>query len=104
MIARFDQQADALYIEVAPRLVARTVEFDPGTMLDVDEAGTLIGIEIIRPARDWHLQAILDRYPINEDDTLQLLSIWQRGSSDPWFYEGAARSAGSNASPLAATT
>lgn len=63
----YDQEADALYLKLQTgRLVARTIEIDPGTMVDVDETGELTGIEVIRPARDWPLDEIIDRFGIDE--------------------------------------
>ncbi len=45
----YDPEADALYVRIAPKgtEVAETREVEPGVMLDVDRAGTVIGIEVL---------------------------------------------------------
>jgi uncharacterized protein YuzE len=64
MKVEYDQQADALYITLAELAeVARTVQIDPGTLVDLDGRGWLIGVEIIRAARPWPLDEILSRFP-----------------------------------------
>jgi uncharacterized protein YuzE len=46
---RYDAEADAMYVRIAPddTQVAETREIEAGVMLDMDEAGRLIGIEIL---------------------------------------------------------
>jgi uncharacterized protein YuzE len=64
MKVEYDQQADALYITLAELAeVARTVQIDPGTLVDLDGRGWLIGVEILRAARPWPLDEILSRFP-----------------------------------------
>lgn len=47
----YSTEADALYIELeTPRVVARTVEVSPSCLVDLDEAGRLLGIELLAPA------------------------------------------------------
>jgi uncharacterized protein YuzE len=45
----YDPEADALYVRVAPKgtRVAETREIEPGVMLDVDDKGRVIGIEVL---------------------------------------------------------
>ena len=45
----YDQDADALYVRFAPKgtAIADTREVEPGIMLDMDEAGRLVGIEVL---------------------------------------------------------
>lgn len=45
----YDPDADALYVRFAPRNtpIADTREVEPGIMLDMDEAGRLVGIEVL---------------------------------------------------------
>ncbi len=60
-----DYDADALYIELAEdAAAARTVEIDPGTLVDLDDNDRVIGIEVIHPARPWPLDEILARFDI----------------------------------------
>jgi uncharacterized protein YuzE len=45
----YDPDADALYVRLAPKgtAIADTREVEPGIMLDMDEAGRLVGIEVL---------------------------------------------------------
>ena len=43
----YDPQEDALYIRMASGKVAETEEVHPGLMLDYNENGKLLGIEIL---------------------------------------------------------
>ena len=45
----YDPEADAMFIRfgAAGVISTRTKEVSPGVMLDFDEAGTLIGIEVL---------------------------------------------------------
>ncbi|WP_420594955.1 DUF2283 domain-containing protein [Deinococcus sp.] len=44
---RFDPSVQALYIEVAPGEVERTVEFGENVYLDLDKESNVIGIECL---------------------------------------------------------
>ncbi len=45
----YDPDADALYVRFAPKgtAVADTREVEPGIMLDMDDTGRLVGIEVL---------------------------------------------------------
>lgn len=76
----YDTEADALDVTIVDdAIVARTQEIEPGTLVDLDEHGRLLAIEVIRPARRWPLEAILERFPISDADAEVLRSI--RGTS-----------------------
>lgn|SRR5487761_1317526 len=68
----YDLSANALYITVTDLKVARTVEIDAGTLVDVDAAGFLVGIEILSPQRCWPLEDILGRFRVTKADAEQL--------------------------------
>ncbi|HLH81898.1 MAG TPA: DUF2283 domain-containing protein [Trebonia sp.] len=68
----YDLTANALYITVTDREVARTAEIDPGTLVDVDAAGCIAGIEVLSPQRSWPLAEILRRFRIAREDAGQL--------------------------------
>jgi uncharacterized protein YuzE len=73
MKVEYDQQADALYIALANNVrAARTVQIDPGTLVDLDVQGRLVGVEVIRPARSWPLDEILRRFPADPADAIVL--------------------------------
>ena len=43
----YDQEADAMYIELQKAEVAKTKKIDENTLLDFDKKGKVIGIEIL---------------------------------------------------------
>ncbi len=49
MRTSYDPQADAFYARFAPdgTAVAETTEVAPGVMIDLDEGGQMIGIEVL---------------------------------------------------------
>lgn len=51
MRVRFDQEADALYLRLDESAIAESEEVRPGVVLDLDERGEIVGIEILRVAK-----------------------------------------------------
>jgi uncharacterized protein YuzE len=50
----YSTEADALYIELqSGEAVDRTVEVSPSCLVDLDEAGQPLGIELIHPSRSY---------------------------------------------------
>ena len=86
MTFQYDKQADALAIDLgdpdAPSM--RTVQIDPGTLVDLDARGQLISIEVIHPARHWPLDQILEQYAIDPEDEAVLRSLWAEGTPYPF--------------------
>ena len=60
MKVRYDPVGDVLYMEVAPAKAAETVELDGDLLIDYDEEGNIVGIEIWR-AREVLLGEMLKR-------------------------------------------
>jgi len=89
MTFRYDRDADALDITLSGGIVCRTVGIDSGTLVDVDEHGRALAIEIIRPARAWPLDEILDRFGVADEDATVLRTLWNEESRYP-FEEPAA--------------
>jgi uncharacterized protein YuzE len=56
--AEYDRAADALYIRLAPGDVARTVEIDQYRVLDIDENGRALGLEVLYPASNLQIAPI----------------------------------------------
>jgi uncharacterized protein YuzE len=81
MNVAYDQQADALYIELEAAEVARTVQIDRGTLVDLNHQWRLIGVELIRPARPWPLDTILNRFPVDPADA-RILHLLERATGD----------------------
>lgn len=58
--------------------VAQTVEFESGTLVDLDENDEILMIEVISPARHWPLDEIGATYTIDDDDLLGYVRRSQR--------------------------
>ena len=69
-----DLEADALYITLREGDAARTVELDSGTLVDVDDDGTPLGLEVIHPHRDWPLDAFIRQFniPLEQENALRV--------------------------------
>ncbi len=85
MTFHYDTEADALDIGLRAGIVARTVQLDAGTLVDLDAAGNVVSIEVIRPSRPWPLDELFARFPIAEDDAAVLRSFW--GENKPYPFE-----------------
>lgn len=75
MTFREDTEANALEIAVREGIVARTIEIDPGTLVDVDESGSVIAIEVLNPRRVWPVGEILARFDFSPEDGELLRSL-----------------------------
>lgn len=71
----YDNDADALEITLGPGIVCRTIQIDAGTLVDVDEHGDVVALELIRPMRPWPLDEIFARFQIAERDADQLRAM-----------------------------
>ena len=80
ILQSYDLDADALYIRLADHPVARTVQLDAGTLVDLDADGALVGIEVIQPQRAWPLDDILARFAVSEDDARGLRAYFPHPS------------------------
>ncbi|MEK7811237.1 MAG: DUF2283 domain-containing protein [Pseudomonadota bacterium] len=47
MRIEFDQEADALYVNLAEGEVDKTEEIKPGMILDYDANGNILGVEVL---------------------------------------------------------
>jgi uncharacterized protein YuzE len=98
----YDKSVDALDIRLLDALVARTEQVDPGTLVDLDEHGGVVAIELIHPARRWPLDEILDQFPIAEEHADVLRSLWREPMAYP-FAEPTELGAGSDAGEVVLT-
>ena len=81
----YDHTVDALYIALRDGAVARTVEVDSGTLVDVDEHGDLVGIEVLTPSRAWPIDEVAARFgPLNEPDEAVLRQMWKGNAPYPF--------------------
>lgn len=77
MRLKYSRTGDALYIYLSEGRPAGGHEIDNGTLVDVDEQGEIVGIEVINPAREWPLDEIAERFPMAMDDLLALKTLWR---------------------------
>ncbi len=85
----YEREADAAYVTLVEALVARTEQVDRGMLVDVDEQGRAIGIEVIRPTRRLPLEEIAERYHLASADMVILRSIWGAEDRLPFDQPGA---------------
>lgn len=71
----YDIDADALAISISAGVTDRTIEVDSGLMVDVDAAGQVLMIEIIRPARPWPLTELFERFEFRPEDRSVITEI-----------------------------
>lgn len=51
MVIRYNKEADAIYIRFSDAQVAESDEDKPGVIIDYDESGNLIGIEVLNASK-----------------------------------------------------
>jgi len=92
----YDQDADALYVRFRDERVARTTQLDSGTLADLDATANLIGVEVIRPARAWPIQEILDHFSLADDDRAMLKAVFQGKPGHTVAFSGGGQRVASN--------
>lgn len=94
----YDNDADALDIQLLEGAdVVRTVTVDAGTLVDLDERGRLVSIEVIRPARRWPLDTILAQWAVEDEVAAMLRALWREPNSYPFAEQGQRSAASSEA-------
>lgn len=68
----YDLDAGALCIGLTKQDVARTRQLDGNTLVDLDAAGRLVGIEITSIDHPWAVERILGDFGISEQDAAQI--------------------------------
>lgn len=65
MRIEYDREADALYIQIQEKYVAKTKEVEEGVMVDFDEENRLIGIELLDVTKRFTLSDIINLHVEN---------------------------------------
>ena len=60
MKIEYDKQADALYIYIQEKMVARTKEVEDGIIIDFDSDNRLIGLEVLDITKRFALSDIVN--------------------------------------------
>ncbi|MCY4621754.1 MAG: DUF2283 domain-containing protein [bacterium] len=82
MYFSYDLQADALYVGFAPAIAAETHVIDEGTLVDVDDQGAIIGLEVINPTRQWPFDQICEKYSLTTEQR-QLVEMLLPPQAEP---------------------
>jgi len=77
MRLKYDLNVGALYVSLADGTVARTQDIDDNTSVDLDDAGAVVGIEVISIAHPWALDGILRAYSVPAAEAAQLRAYFQ---------------------------
>jgi uncharacterized protein YuzE len=85
MTFTYDNDANALAIGFGTGTVAQTIEYDSGTLVDVDADGQIVTIEVINPARRWPLDEIAADFEVGED-VLRVLRHMFGGSGRTYAF------------------
>ncbi|HKJ43590.1 MAG TPA: DUF2283 domain-containing protein [Sunxiuqinia sp.] len=51
MVIKYDKDIDAIYIKLSDEQVAESDEEKPGIILDYDESGNIVGIEVLNASK-----------------------------------------------------
>jgi len=65
MRVEYDQKANALYIQMQEKYVAKTKEVENGVLVDFDETNKLIGMEILDVTKRFALSDIVNLHVEN---------------------------------------
>ena len=76
MALEYDLDAGVLYIRLADGKVARTRELDDNTFIDVDDAGNVLGVEVIAIRYPWALAEVLQMDGITASAKAQMLAYF----------------------------
>lgn len=71
----YDTGANAVYIELSDRDVARTVDVTDSVLVDLDEFDVAVGIELLDPETIPNLAEIMRHYHVPEDKVCELEDI-----------------------------
>ena len=68
----YDVDTQSLYVRVSTRETAGQIEMPDGTVVDIDDAGQVVGVEVIRASAPWDLEAVAERFNLSSDAVEQV--------------------------------
>ena len=76
MMWELDLDADSMYVRLSSEAVARQEQLPSGIIVDLDAAGALRGVEILRASVGWDPSEVIARFPMSlpDVDSLRYLS------------------------------
>ena len=72
---KYDAKVDILDIELRDGISAQQIEVEAGTIIDLDNQGRLLDVEIIAPYDGWSIDAIKERVKLTEDEQSYLKMV-----------------------------
>lgn len=81
--ARYDREADALYVMLRDGDRARAVEIDEVTYVDVDRDEQALGLEFLYPGMGISLDAAISRFQLHSQRHAVSAAIAQSGAPGP---------------------
>lgn len=76
MALEYDLDAGALYIRLCGGEVARTRQLDDNTLADLDEAGNVLGVEVVAIDYPWAMADVLQMDGIPAAAKAQMLAYF----------------------------
>lgn len=76
----YDGEVDNLYVYVRPGAARRQVHLSDRVIVDVDDDGSIVGVEILSLTAGWDAEAIAERFDLSEDERNGLVHMAARVS------------------------
>ncbi len=71
----YDSEMDALYLWITAAPPAGQDELADGTIVDIDAAGELAGIEVLGLKRGWSPTPVIDRFGLGPDAAAAIVFV-----------------------------
>ncbi len=77
MFIEYDSEAHAVYIKVKPGKVTKTIEYKDNLLIDLDDKGNLLGVEILKIEDSKYLYEISQKFASSELAKVHLENLKQ---------------------------
>jgi len=71
----YDMDANALYMRMSDAEIASQRELEDGTIVDLDEKGDLVGLDLVTPAIGFDWMQLFESYGIEEADRVAIVIL-----------------------------
>lgn len=76
MTLEYDLDVSALYVRLCDGQVARTRQLDDNTLIDLDAAGNVLGVEVVAIDHPWALAEVLQMDGVSVAAKAQMLAYF----------------------------